>query len=219
MKFKSKKQKEQSSEKSNYNEQQNDLKFIDKRTKSYPKKVMKTTLKKLKKEFSTFFLDKETARKLPKTNLQKMQRKMQQQLILLQKIAATEASVIQLKKSNHFISFLFNLIITPKQKSEDKNNQQNNNDFDPESNDDHKKILTKNLEINESIENDIKPDHLNKPLKRKKLFIISQRRIYSNSCKNNEHSKNTKSKLKKIFKVVLQLLTKKVKTNVTVKTK
>ena len=72
MKFKSKKQKEESSEKSNYNEQQNDLKFIDKRTKSYPKKVMKTTLKKLKKEFSTFFLDKETARKLPKTNLQKM---------------------------------------------------------------------------------------------------------------------------------------------------
>ena len=68
MKFKSKKQKEQSSEKSNDNDEQNDLKFIDKRTKSCPlKKSDENSTKEIQKEFN----DKETTKKLPKKNLQK----------------------------------------------------------------------------------------------------------------------------------------------------
>lgn len=78
MKFKSKKQKEKSSEKSNDNDQQNDLKFIDKRAKSCPLKKSdenntKETQKRIQcKQVKTFFLDKETTKKLPKRNLPKM---------------------------------------------------------------------------------------------------------------------------------------------------
>ena len=76
---------------------------------------------------------------------------MQQQLILLQTITAAEAIVIQL----NFLKFkkviiLFHFCFKTKQKNEDKNNRQNNI-FNPESNDEHEKILTKNLEVNESM--------------------------------------------------------------------